>query len=201
MGTLGEAISAILSKLAQLLGIRPSEQRRFQLMDRKLAAASLRNEDRLEALKDRIRQLEAQVLRKKRQYEEARGDTKRILGGEIERLFRDLDRLQGQEKIIGSNMDRIATARGKLQEYQAALAKGLDEGELDDLALGLQEVFEELKVVDRTTAELDKVAYEAPQPAHVDKEQRMAEVAGETETAGLSAETEQRLRQLEGDED
>ena len=87
MGTLGEAISAILSKLAQLLGIRPSEQRRFQLMDRKLAAASVRNEDRLEALKDRIRQLEAQVLRKKRQYEEARGDTKRILGGEIERLF------------------------------------------------------------------------------------------------------------------
>ena len=198
MARFGETISAIFSKLAQLLGIKQSDNRRTELMEQKLATAKASNIDRLEALKDKIRQFEAQALRKKREYEASKGDTKRIVGGEIERIFRDLDRLHGQENVIGSNIERISTAQAKLEEYKAAEAKGLEEGELDDIALDLQEAFGELKVADRASRDLESVEYQAPRVSSVNAEQRMEEVAGERETeAGLSVETEKRLKQLE----
>jgi len=201
MGSFGEAITAILSKLAQFLGIKPSDKRRVELMEQKLATARASNVDRLEALKDRIRQFEAQALRKKREYEAAKGDSKRIVGGEIERLFRDMDRLRGQEKVITSNIERISVAQAKLEEYKAARATGLEEGELDDIALELQDAFEELKVADRASRDLERVEYQAPKVSPVNTEKRLAEVAGEKETAtGLSAETEKRLKQLEIEE-
>ena len=201
MGSFGETISAILSKLAQLLGIKPSDKRRTELMEQKLATAKASNVDRLEALKDKIRQFEAQALRKKKEYEAAKGDSRRIVGGEIERLFRDLDRLHGQENVIGSNIERISVAQAKLEEYRAAQAKGLEEGELDDIALELQEAFGDLKVADRASRELESIEYQAPQVSPVNAEKRMAEVAGEQETSGgLSAETEKRLKQLETEE-
>ena len=201
MGSFGETISAILSKLAQLLGIKPSEKRRTELMEQKLATAKASNVDRLETLKDKIRQFEAQALRKKKEFEASKGDTKRIVGGEIERLFRDLDRLHGQENVIAANIERISVAQAKLEEYRAAEAKGLEEGELDDIALELQEAFEELKVADRASRDLEGVEYHAPQVSPVNAEKRMAEVAGEQETeTGLSAETEKRLKQLETEE-
>lgn len=201
MGSFGEAISEVLSKLAQFLGIKPSETKRVELMEQKLATAKASNVDRLEALKDKIKQFEAQALRKKKEYEAAKGDSKRIVGGEIERLFRDLDRLHGQEDVIASNIERISVAQSKLEEYEAAKAKGLEEGELDDIAVELQEAFEGLKVADRASRDLESVEYQKPEVSPVNAEERMAEVAGEQETeAGLSAETEKRLRQLETEE-
>ncbi len=198
MGSFGEAVSAILSKLAQLLGLKPSDKRRTELMEQKLATAKASNVDRLEALKDKIRQFEAQALRKNKEHEAAKGDSKRIIGGEIERVFRDLDRLHGQENVIASNIERISVAQAKLEEYKAAQAKGLEEGELDDIALELQEAFEGLTVADRASRDLRRVEYQAPEVSSVNTEKRMAEVTGEQETtAGLSAETEKRLKQLE----
>ncbi len=198
MGNFEESISAILSKLARLLGIKPTDERRTEMMEQKLAVAKAGNVDQLEALKDKIRQFEAQVLRKKKEYESARGDSKRIVGGEIERLFRDLDRLHGRENVIGSNIERISVAQAKIQEYKVAQTKGLEEDELDDIALELQDAFEGLKVADRASRDLEHVKYQAPRADPVNMEKRMAEVTGEQQTTtGLSAETEKRLRQLE----
>jgi len=201
MGSFGDMISAVLSRLAQILGLKPSEKQRLELMEQKLAAAKANNMDRLEALKDKIRQFEAQALRKKKEYDLAKGDSKRIVGGEIERLFRDLDRLHGQENVIAANIERISVAQAKLEEYKAAKAIGLEEEEFDDIALELQDAFEELKVADRASRDLERVEYQAPEASPVDINRRMAEVAGEQETVtGLSAETEKRLKQLEAEE-
>jgi hypothetical protein len=201
MGSFGDAISAVLSRLAQLLGLKPSEKRRLDLMEQKLAAAKAGNVDRLEGLKERIKLLEGQALRKKKELEAARGDSKRIVAGSIEQLFRDLDRLQGQEQIIRSNIERVSVAQAKLQELKVAQETGLEEGQLDDIALDLQEAFAGLKATDREAAGLEQVAYDAPQRSRVDIEQRMAEVAGEAaNTTGLSPETEKRLKQLESEE-
>jgi len=198
MGNFGDAISTVLSRLAQILGLKPSEKHRLELMDQKLAAAKASNVDRLEALKDKIKQFQGQALRKKREYDLAKGDTKRIVGGEIERIFRDLDRLHGQEGVISSNIERISVAQAKLEEFKAAQVTGLEEGELDDIALGLQEAFEGLEVADRASRDLERIEYQAPEVSPVDTEKRMAEVTGEQEAeTGLSAETEKRLKQLE----
>ena len=72
MGSFSDAISAILSRLAQLLGLKPSERRRLELMEQKLAVAKASNVDRLEGLKDKIRLLESQALRKKKELESRR---------------------------------------------------------------------------------------------------------------------------------
>ena len=201
MGSFGDAISTILSRLGQLLGLKPSEARRLELMEQKLTAAKASNVDRLEWLKDKIRLLESQALRKKKELEAARGDSKRIVAGSIEQLFRDLDRLQGQEQIIRSNIERLSVAQAKLQELNVAQVTGLEEGQLDDIALDLQDAFAGLKATDREAAELEQVAYEAPKRSRVDVEQRMAEVEGEgVNTTGLSPEAEKRLKQLEAED-
>ncbi len=198
MGNIGETISDILSKLAQFLGIKSSDKNRTELMEQKLSAAKAGNVDQLESLKDKIRQFETQALSKKKEYETTKGDIKRIIAGEIERIFRNLDRLHGQENVIASNIERISIAQAKIEEYKVAQVKGLEEGDLDDIALELQEAFAELKVADRASSDLENVEYQAPEISEVNTERRMAEVAGEQETtAGLSAETEKRLMQLE----
>jgi hypothetical protein len=201
MGRFADALSAVVSRLAQLLGLKPSETRRLELIEQKLDAAKAGNADRLEAIKEKIKLLEAQALRKKKELETARGDSKRILAGSIEQLFRDLDRLQGQEQIIRSNIERASVAQAKLQELKVAQETGLQDGQLDDIALDLQEAFAGLKAADREAAGLEQVAYQAPKRTRVDVEERMAEVAGEAvRTTGLSPETEQRLKQLEAEE-
>ena len=202
MGKFSETVSAILSKLAQLLGIKPSDKRRVELMKRKLATTKAVNEDRLEALKDKIKQFETQVLRKKKEHEQAKGDRKRVVAGEIERLFRDLDRLQSQEVIIARNIEHTSVAQAKIEEYKAAQDKGLEEDELDNIAVELQEAFAGLKVADHASRDLERVEYQAPEVSPVNVDKRMAEVAGEEETTtGLSAETEKRLKQLETEEE
>jgi len=201
MESFGEAMGAILSKLAQFLGIKPSDKHRIELMEQKLTTEKASNIDLLESLKAKIKQLEAQVLLKKKEFDSARGDSQRIVAGEIERLFRDIDRLRGQENVIASNIERISATQAKLQEWKAAQAKGLAEGELDSIAIDLQEAFEGLKVTDRASRDLKDVEYHAPQVSPVNSEKRMAEITGEQETTGsLSTETVKRLKQLEIDE-
>lgn len=198
MATFGEAISSIIIKIAQYLGIKPSDRRRIDMMEQKLATAKAHNVSKIESLKEKIGQLESHAVRKKKEYEKAIGDRKRIIGGEIERLIRDLDRLQGQENIISSNIERISIAQGKLEEVGAADFKGLDEGELDDIALELQESFDELRGVDQLSGELERISYKNSDFRPVNAEKRMAEVEGEqVTTSGLSLEAEKRLQQLE----
>ena len=198
MGSFGKFVSAILSKLAILLGINPSEKRRMEIMKQKLGVAKANNVDQMEALKDEIRQLETQALRKKEELDQAKGDSKRIRIGEIERTFREINRLHGRERIIASNMEKISIAQAKLRELEAAKIQGVEEGHLDDIALELQEVFADLKVADRAAKDLERVEYEAPEAASVNVEKRMAAVGGDKEAQPeLSAETQKRLAELE----
>ena len=200
MGRFLDAISAVLSKLAEWLHLKPSEAHRLERMEEKLAGARRDNADRLEALKDEMRTLERRALHKKKELDQARGDSKRIVAGEIERVFRELDRLHQREKIIARNIEKVSIAQSKVGELRAAQAQGVDESQLDDLALELQQAFEELKVSDRAVRDLEQVEYEPPQATHVDVPERVAEVTGAKETAsGLSEQTANRLKQLEAE--
>ncbi len=111
-----DSVSEILAKLAKMLGLKPSEARRMELMEQKLVSARAANVDRIEVIKQEIRQLETRALKKKKELDEARGDSKRIIAGEIERTFRDLDRLRGRESILTRNIDKLSMALSKLSE-------------------------------------------------------------------------------------
>lgn len=198
MSTFTDTLSSILAKFAEWLGIKPTPDKRFDLMEQKLVTARASNADKLEALKDEIRKLERRAVQKKQEADAARGDIKRMVVREIEQLFRDLDRLRGRENIIVANLDRISTAIAKIGELRAAKESGAEEGELDDLALELQEVFTSLKDADRETRDLEKESYEGPTRSSVDVTQRVGELEGEKETsAELSESTLKRLKEIE----
>lgn len=192
-------LSDMLEKLLQTLGIRKSDTRKYELIGEKLRSSYAVNADQLDALKEQVGTLERNIRSKKREYESSAGDTKRIIGGEIERLFRDIDRLRGKETIITRNLDKIALAQAKIDELIAAQQQGIDEDMLDDLAVDLEDIFAELKSTDRTAKSLASVNYEeaAKSPA-VDIESRMAQLDGtQSESSPISAETKARLKELE----
>ncbi len=198
MSKLTESVSAVLAKIAEWLGMKPSQAKRLELMEQKLNAARAANADKLEALKDEIRKLEHSAVQKKKEADTARGDIKRMVVREIEQIFRDLDRLRGRETIITANLDRISVAISKVGELAAAQASGIEEGQLDDIALDLQEVFGQLKASDREARDLENERYESPERATVDVSQRVGELEGAKETpVELSDSTLKRLKELE----
>lgn len=198
MSRLTENVSAVLARIAEWLGMKPSQAKRLEILQEKLSASRAGNADKLEALKDEIRKLEHRALQKKAEADAARGDVKRLIVREIEQIFRDLDRLRGRETIIAANLDRISIALAKISELTAAQASGVEEGQLDDIALELQEVFGELKASDHEARDLERERYAGPEREAVDVSRRVGELEGTKETsAELSESTLKRLKELE----
>jgi hypothetical protein len=189
--------------LAKLFGGNDTQRRlrRLQGMEDRFTAAKRDNEDSLQALKDEIKGLEARALRKKRELDQVHGDSKRIVVSEVERTFRELDRLRGREEIVAANLDRIGVALAKVGEAKAALRAGVSEEQFDEIALEIQELFGTLKTLDIAAKDLEREKYAAPVAPAIDVSQRMAEAEGaEKAPAALSPETEKRLKQLETEE-
>ena len=202
MSTVWENISDVVARIAQWLGIKPSESKRLEALRAKLTTSRATNVDQRETLKDEIRKLEARTKQKKKEFDAASGDIKRMVGREIEGIFRDLDRLRGRENIITGNLDRISVAVVKIDELIVAKTKGVEEGQLDDLALELQDVFADLKESDRATRDLEQERYEAPTSEPVNVEQRMADLEGtEPQVDEISEETKKRLAELVDEKD
>jgi hypothetical protein len=194
---------AIREFLARLFGGNDTQRRlkALEAIEDKFISAKRDNEDGLHSLKDEIRTLEARALQKKRELDQAHGDSKRIVVGEIERVFRELDRLRGRENVVAANLDRIGVALAKVGEAKAALRAGVSEEQFDDIALEIQDLFSTLKTLDRAATDLDREKYGAPAASKVDVDQRLGEVQGaEKAPAALSADTEKRLKQLEAEE-
>ena len=194
---------AIRSLLARLFGGSDAQGRvnALETMEANFTASKRDNTDSLEALKEEIRTLESRALQKKQEFERSHGDSKRVVAGEIERIFRELDRLRGRETIIGKNLDRIGVALDKIREAKAAMQAGVTDEQFDEIALELQDLFATLRQSDRAARDLEREKYEVAEPTPVKTEQRMAELTEETKTPiTLSPETEQRLKKLEAEE-
>jgi len=187
-------LSELLAGLLERLGLKTSEKKKIQRMERSLQEKKAINEDRLDGLKDHIGLLERKVLAKKREYEAARGDTKRIVGGEIERLFKDLDRSRGQEDVLARNLEQIGLTLAKLAEIKVALDSGVDEGVFDELALEFQDIVTELEAGDQAARDLEKVQYVATKTEAIDIEASMA--ALEADVSNSQTATSQRQREV-----
>lgn len=194
---------AIRSLLARLFG-GSDAQRRFktlETMEAQFSASKRDNVDSVESLKEEIRTLEAHALRKKQEFEKAHGDSKRVIAGEIERIFRELDRLRGRETILATSLDRIGVALAKIGEAKAALKAGVSEEQFDEIAVELQDLFADLRQADKAARDLEREQYEVAAPPQVETEKRMADLTEEREAPiTLSPETEQRLKKLEAEE-
>ena len=195
-------IPELLQRLLELLGIKQSDNAKFQRLKEKLSTAKATNIDQVESLKEKIKTLERKALEKKREYDASKGDVKRVVGGEIERIFKELDRLKGRETILGQSLDKLSLAATKVEELIVAGQQGVDEYVFDGLAVDLEDVFVELKATDKAAQGLEEVAYEAPKSDQIDVESRLSELDSSKEASQeISQSTAQRLKELAGEEE
>ena len=184
------------------MGIFDNKAKQKQKKDAQIAAEKARLIDSLDQLKEKSNQLERKALGLKNDFDSANGNSKKIIGKEIEQVFRDIDRMRGQENIIMSKIDQYSLAQSKMEELTHAQPQGVDENLLDDVAVDLQDAHEELKSADRVAADLESIEYENPSMSKIDSEERLAEINEDQESVDkLPSEIEERLSQLETEED
>lgn len=191
---------SFLSKLAEVTGLKTSETEKLNKMEEKLRTSKAANIDKVEELKLQIKRLESQALKKKQEYDKATGATKRLVGGEIERIFNDLDRLKGRETIIVRNIEQVSVAIAKIEELKAAQSHGVEEDVFDDLALDLEDIFGELRSTDRAAEGLSKVNYDAPEKEAMNIESRLESLDVDKVASEDTPSFEKRLKELEAEE-
>jgi TolA-binding protein len=195
-------MSDLLAKMAEMAGLKASDAKRLESFKKKLAEKKTGNAYQVEKIKDEIRALEARALKKNKEFTDARGGVKDILKGEIERTFRDLDRLNGKREILERNLEQISEVEAKLSELEVATLRGATDEELDDLALRAQEEFSGLQADDRATEDLRKERYQGPKTEPVDIEERVSRVeAPKRKESALPADIQERLKALEPEQE
>jgi hypothetical protein len=193
-----DLLGSIASRLKRGLGLEPSDQQKLEAWKAKYAQDKADNHDRLESVKDEVRQLEARILQKKARFEQAHGPLRKILGAEIEQAFRELDRKERQVRIIVDSIEAISIALDKIKELEHAKARHLKEGELDQAAILTEDTIEENKQAVEALKGLQDLEHGALETEPVDVEQRLGQLAGPPEKdAGLSEKTLERLKQLQ----
>ena len=198
MAGIGEIIGNILERLNEWFRGKPAEAIRWQQELTRLATERAEIGDGLEDLKSHIRTLETRALKKKEELDRAHGDSRRIVVGEIERTFRELDGLREREQILGANMERNATARVRIQALLDALRQGMSEDRLEELALAREEAFDALRAKDRGVRNLGRQTYAPPDAQPVEVGERLDETAGKRESQpALSPDAAQRLAELQ----
>ena len=200
------SVGDILSKILEILGIKKTEKNKLSLAQQKFKEKRARNHDQIDQLKEEIATLERRAKSKKKEYDQAHGDTQRVVGAEIERVFESLGRLQNREAILNANITKLDITIAKIEELKAAQEQGLDQDVIDDLAVDLEDVFADLKETDRAAAGLEKVRYPAAEKAKVDIDARMTSImeAGTAaeggQQVGISDTTMERLKALESED-
>jgi len=196
MPNLWESIRDLIAKLFR----RDSNQRRLRVLDEmegRFEAVRRDNEDQLHSLKDEIRMLEERAINKRHELDNTTGESRRIVVREIEAICAQLDRLRGREEIVAANLDRIGKAISKIGEARASLGVGVSEDEFDHIAIELQDLFGNLRQLDRAASELDKESYTQASRKEPSVEERAEAVPEETATEpSLSPAIEDRINNM-----
>jgi len=192
---------SFLSKLAEVTGLKTSDAEKLRKEKLNFVAHKAKNVDRLEGLKFKVKRLEEQAFKKKDEYENATGSAKRMIAREIERIFKDIDRLRGQENIINRNIEQLSVALAKIDELIVVKQGAVTEDFADGLAIDLEDTFREAEDIDRAVSALETVEYKGIESDGMDDlDARLDELAGEGNKVNTqNSELENRLRELEAD--
>jgi hypothetical protein len=200
MASFGESMQELLSKVATSLGIKASESRRLEMVTEKLEDEKKRYSDKIEDLIDEIQRLEALALGKKKRMDAGRGETRRILGREIEQLLRERSGLKEKEALLFARREKVDLILRKFAvAKEAEVPPEIDYEEYADEAADLmQEVIASEKDSDRATEALGKIRFEEPERPAVDIEKEMASIEGGGGEFELSGSMLDALSELEG---
>ena len=200
----GKSMQEMLAKVAESLGIKPTEARRLELVREKLAGEKQRYTDKIDDLKYEIRRLEELALKKKSEYDRTKGDGKRIVGREIEQALRERKMLREKEGLLFSRLDKVTLLLRKFELASPVEADSpVDLEEMaDDAAEYMEDLIDAEKQATRATEDLAGLTYEEPERPAMDVEAEMAnlESSGEEEFA-LSDDLLKDLTDLEDEKD
>lgn len=200
MSKLTDTLSAVLSKLAEWLGMKSDDSKKLSKFEEALTRARAQNEDQIEAAKDDIRRLENRFKSLNKDYEAARGDIKKMIAKQLEGVARELDRFEQTAAILSSKAEQYAIGLAKIRDGRLLLDQGkaIPADLFDEVAEIFREAAAEMKLADAGARQLDNERYESPERAKVDVSQRVGELEGAKETATeLSDSTLKRLKELE----
>jgi hypothetical protein len=200
MGKTGESLRELLAQAATVLGLKPSEARKIELIQQQLRAEKARYNDRLDDHKDEIRRLESIAMRKKREMDSARGETKRLIAREIEQLLRERNGLREKSSLWFSRIEKISLLQRKLElAAEVEAAEKMDIEEMADIAVDrMEELIDIEKASDKATEQLEKVKYEEPRREKIDVMGEMGAVEGSADESLLSDDAMKDLAELEG---
>jgi hypothetical protein len=174
-------IGDVLGQILAFLGIKESKDNKYEVALRKLDETKALNHDKIGLLKEQIGVLERRAQLQKKEYDQAHGPKKKIVEGEIERTLNELDRLHERNKILGSNIDKLDKFIAKIEELKAAQDRGVEEEDVDTLAVDLDDEFADLKDVDKAVDDLEKIIYRAPQERSINAVNRFRDIEGASE--------------------
>ncbi|RME93648.1 MAG: hypothetical protein D6766_07735 [Verrucomicrobia bacterium] len=202
MRKFAELIAMLMRRLAEWMGLTTGQARRLGLLRDQCKRGVADNQDRLEALKEEIRQIERRIRSLKAEYERSHGPVKAMVGRQIEAAFREIDWKRDREAIIQRNIETYRKALEHVAKLEHARAGNLSDETLDDLGLSLEETYNEIRQADQALKEVDAVTYAPPEPDSVALEEKLqASETQQAETPGLSPQTAERLRKLETEGD
>jgi len=202
MGSLGESMQDLLARVATSLGIKDSEARHLEKVIDRLAAEKQRYADKIDDLKDEIERLEAQALKKKKRMDAARGESKRIIGREIEQILVERKSLREREGLLFNRQRKVILLLSKFElatHAQEPEKESLPEDLPDEATDLMEDLIAEEKSSDKAHDQLEKRRYEEPTRApEVDVAAELADITGESEAdTGLSKEFMDELDALE----
>ncbi len=128
-------------------------------IEQKLRAMKIENVNNFDELKKKIQHLEAKIVRKKTEYDTSRGSVKQMVMLEIEQMFKELDSLKQNQLILNRNINKITQEISKLEQIRDSGLQGLNQEEIDQLALNLEDNFSKLQELDLVSKDLERVIY------------------------------------------
>ncbi len=202
MNTLPDLVRAVLAKLAEFLGLRKSEQARLEAQRRALLGLRRTLNDELDNLKTDIHVLEQRALKLKQEFDQTKGEGKRVIIEQIELAREELDGQKGRQDILVSRISNVNTALAKLDELEAARKRGVGQEVLDDIAVDLDGALADLKDEDKAARDLKRVQYQRERkPVTETVRPEAMDVVEPPAKEALSEDTAKWLKQLETEEE
>ena len=201
LNQMNELLGSLAARAAQGLGLKPTEREQLRQWRGGLEQELRNSHDAWEGMKEEIRRLEARLLKKKAEHDAAHGAIKDMVAQEIEHLFTQMDRKQSEITLLLRNQEAITLTLDKMRELEVAKASGVQEGQLDTLAVHLEDTLEQTQQADAALEGLKQVTYQRRAKEGMDVEARLANLdQAQKKTSGLSSRAQERLAQLEKDQ-
>ena len=152
-------------------------------------------------MKDGLRKLEARVLKLHEEHQrESSGGLRKVMAREMEQACLELEQKEGRMDLLFANIERQAATLEKIAQLEETAHRGVSETQVDELAIELEEAFDDLELADEAMRGAENVTYHKKECGKVDVEKHVRQIRGEplalsSATASIVA----RLRKLKAE--